>query len=508
MLEMPFTANTYLNPIIPGFNPDPSIVRCGDDYFLATSTFEYFPGVPIYHSKDLISWSLIGHALTRPNQLNLSSQAPSTGVFAPTLRYVKGRFYMATSVIRHAQDSEGILGVPVEPRGFYVWTDNIWDESSWSDPVYFDNLGIDQDLFFDDDGRVYLSTSASVPEEMRTSHGMNIGIYISEIDLDTGRSLNYPQIIRTSETEISIAEGSHILKKDGFYYLMTAEGGTESDHQEWICRSTTGPYATGHADLVEDKHGNWWAVLLALGRETFLCPVTWENGWPVFNGRQKISTIGKGPGLYTKVQETAWEETFPGKDISLGWYHRCTPIKKIYSVENSDTVRLYGGPYTLRDAETMSALLRKQISFNATWMATLGFSPRQVYEEAGIVVWWSQFSHMSLSIRMCASDRGKREVVLRSPTGPNDAFIESVAEIDSPGPVALKVTGTPSSYTFSYAASDCKWIDIGSVGSYVLTRTRPFDGIFTGTFFGIFSQGNSKPALVPADFSGIKMISL
>jgi len=306
---------------------------------------------------------------------------------------------------------------------------------------------------------------------------MNIGIYISEIDLDTGRSLTYPQIIRISETEISIAEGSHIFKKDGLYYLMTAEGGTKSDHQEWICRSTTGPYgsweeapkefnplvfnsmdtpvrATGHADLVEDKHGNWWAVLLAvtpqdkgeklsqLGRETFLCPVTWENGWPVFNGRQKISTIGKGPGLYTKVQETAWEETFPGKgklispalflnyltdllDISLGWYHHCTPIKKIYSVEHSDTLRLYGGPYTLRDADTMSALLRKQISFNATWMVTLGFSPRQVYEEAGIVVWWSQFSHMSLSIRMCASDRGKREVVLRSPTGPNDAFIVS-----------------------------------------------------------------------------------
>ena len=105
-VEISSTANTYLNPIIPGFNPDPSIVRCGDDYFLATSTFEYFPGVPIYHSKDLISWNLIGHALTRPNQLNLTSQAPSTGIFAPTLRYVKGRFYMATSVIRRAQDPE------------------------------------------------------------------------------------------------------------------------------------------------------------------------------------------------------------------------------------------------------------------------------------------------------------------------------------------------------------------------------------------------------------------
>lgn len=134
---------SFTNPIIPGFNPDPSIIRVGDDFFLATSTFEYFPGIPIYHSRDLIQWKLIGHALTRPNQLQIQTPEPGGGVWAPTLRYHEGVFYVTAASFSRYRPQEDDR---VWPQGFYVRTTNIWEDGSWSDPVYFDQVGFDQDV--------------------------------------------------------------------------------------------------------------------------------------------------------------------------------------------------------------------------------------------------------------------------------------------------------------------------------------------------------------------------
>jgi beta-xylosidase len=307
-----------INPFLRGFNADPSIVRVGDDYFLATSTFEFFPGVAIHHSRDLVNWKLIGHALNKRSQLDMRTVEPSAGIWAPTLRYHDGYFYLTTCKFDRyrPQCNERIF-----PRGFYVKTNDIFDDSKWSDPVYYDNVGFDQDLFWDDDGRVYLSATQKIAGT--NPNEKHFGVHISQIDLSTGRSITKPLNIRRSPS--GVAEGSHILKRNGFYYLFIAEGGTDSGHHEVVYRSNNvfGPYepnpqnplighvdgrpvhSTGHADLVETRGGQWYAVLLGvrsnnkapspMGRESFIVPVTWENDWPIFVSERALGVLAMPP---------------------------------------------------------------------------------------------------------------------------------------------------------------------------------------------------------------------
>ncbi|GAW11307.1 hypothetical protein ANO14919_006500 [Xylariales sp. No.14919] len=281
------TSNYFQNPVIPGFNPDPTICvvpateTTPTTYFLSTSTFEYFPGCPIYTSVDLVNWNLIGHALTRRSQIEMRTVEPGAGSWASTLRYraQEKRWYLATGVFQRYRPGSDER---IFPRGFYVYTDNIWDDDAWSDPVYFDNPGFDQDLFWDDNGKVYLSTTMRLANRRPDSKLKDFGIHISEIELGTGRTLTPPQLIR--ESTHGIAEGSHILRRGAYHYLFTAEGGTEAGHQEWVFRGRDGVYGpweaqgkplwyngpdeevqrTGHADVFEDGEGRWWAVFLGV----------------------------------------------------------------------------------------------------------------------------------------------------------------------------------------------------------------------------------------------------
>lgn len=279
---------TFQNPIIRGFNPDPTICAVPPSspneqttFYLSTSTFEYFPGCAIYRSTDLINWTLIGHALTRASQLNLRTVEPGAGSWASTLRYRKEekRWYLFNGVYHRYRPSSDER---VFPRGFYVWTDDIDTDGSWSDPVYFDNPGFDQDVFWDDDGKTYLSTTVRVADRSPDSKLKDFAIHISEISLPSGRSLTSPICIRKSPH--GVAEGSHIMKNGNYYYLFVAEGGTEAGHQEWVFRSTEGVYGpwetqgkplwyngpdeevqrTGHADIIQDVEGRWWGVFLGV----------------------------------------------------------------------------------------------------------------------------------------------------------------------------------------------------------------------------------------------------
>lgn len=246
---------------------------------------------------------------------------------------------------------------PIQPRGFYVWTDNIFDDKSWSDPIYFDLLGIDQDvstiaflwgrltadrqLFFDDDDRVYLSVSR-FSTGTRQASGSKLITYASEIDLRTGDSIGPTTPLRVSTVSAGVAEGPHIYKQGGWYYLVTADGGTGPNHQVWIMRSRQplGPFEeppkgvnplvhngpdplvqrTGHADLVRGSDGRWWMVMLGvrqqgtalsqLGRETFLAPVEWqEGGWPTVNSGRKIELV-IGADLPEKLLRPDWRDNF------------------------------------------------------------------------------------------------------------------------------------------------------------------------------------------------------
>ena len=292
------------NPIIRGFNPDPSICRVGDDYYLVTSSFEYFPGVPIYHSRDLTNWRQIGHCLTRKSQLFLEKAPSSGGIYAPTIRYHDGRFYMVTTNVGR---QEG--GRVVEGGNFYVSAKDPAGE--WSDPIWVKQRGIDPSLFFEND-KAYFTSNGTAWAPVR-------GEYQCEIDIKTGAQLT-ETVFLWAGTGGAYVEAPHLFQRGEYYYLIAAEGGTERCHMVTIARSSKpyGPFeasphnpilthrslqteiqSTGHADFVEDPNGNWWAVFLGvrfpggfwanLGRETFLAPVTWTtDGWPIVNGGQRM----------------------------------------------------------------------------------------------------------------------------------------------------------------------------------------------------------------------------
>lgn len=253
-------AQGYKNPVIPGFYPDPSVCRVGNDYYLVTSSFEYFPGVPVFHSKDLINWKQIGHCLTRDSQLNLDKCYFSAGIYAPTIRYHDGVFYMVTT---NVSGSGNFYVSATDPAG------------EWSDPIWVKQGGIDPTLFWDDDGTCYFMSNG----------GFEGGTAISKIDIATGKLLSEPVTVWLGEGG-RFPEAPHIYKKDGYYYLLIAEGGTEYAHAVTIARSKNifGPYEScpsnpilthskrsaqnspiqgvGHADLIQAHDGSWWAVFL------------------------------------------------------------------------------------------------------------------------------------------------------------------------------------------------------------------------------------------------------
>ncbi|KAJ5595653.1 hypothetical protein N7450_002111 [Penicillium hetheringtonii] len=513
----------FINPIVPGFNPDPSIIRVGEDFFLVTSTFEYFPGVPIYHSRDLIKWSLIGHALTRSSQLQIHTPEPGGGIWASTIRYHNGVFYVVTASFQRYRPQQDDR---VWPQGFYVKTTNIWDDRTWSDPVYFDQVGFDQDLFWDEDGTVYLSSTYRKLIPTPGAKLKDFAIHICTVDLETGHSTSEPKLIRESSS--GVAEGSHIFKRGRYWYLFTAEGGTESGHCEWVSRSESGPLGpwvlgpnnplwrngledevqnTGHADLVEDTKGNWWAVLLGvrplrkenewedsvLGRESFLVSVSWENDWPVVNGGSKIMLHSTAPGLYEHEVRKAWRDEFSTTEMQLGWYRKNTPFTSDFSLtERPNYLRLYGGPYDLSTPACPTLFLRKQIHRECTWETKLSFNPDLEHIEAGTVLWWNYFTYTSLGIRK----KGNRRVMRFRPS--EGDIIER--ELDSTSEITLTIE-CGSQYRFGFhqdGFTEGAWI--GSVSNKAATKAPPVGAPFTGMMFGLYSFGERQRSLTPADF--------
>ncbi|RSL40376.1 hypothetical protein CEP54_016136 [Fusarium duplospermum] len=543
---------TFTNPVIRGFNPDPTICvvpASGSDpttFFLSTSTFEFFPGCAIYTSTNLIDWKLIGHALTRRSQIEMRTVEPGAGSWASTLRYRpdEKRWYLANGLFQRYRPT---LDERIFPRGFYVWTDNIWDENAWSDPVYFDNPGFDQDLFWDDNGRVFLSTTMRLAWRSPDSKQKDFAIHVSEIDIVTGRTLTAPKPIR--ESPFGIAEGSHIIKRGDYYYLFTAEGGTEVGHQEWVFRSRDGPYGswegqgkalwyngpeeevqrTGHADIFEDGDGHWWSVFLGvrpvkhkgsylephLGRETFLVNVEWVDDWPVFNDGNNITLETKGRSLLSSATgptSKKWEADLSRDTLELGWYQKNTPLKQCYSLtEKPGSLRLYGNCFDLSSPECPAMLLRKQTSYNQTFSVTMEFNPTVRGYEAGAVLWWSQYSYATVGIVADQDENDNIRPILtfREPSG-------------EPGNIKASLTFAPhfsmasmADFQPDYSISAIETTSgrkdvIGAMLAPVekLTVAPPVGGCFTGVMFGVYSFGKGQPVLEPADFSDISIIEV
>jgi alpha-N-arabinofuranosidase len=496
----------YDNPVIPGMAPDPSVCRVGDDYYLVTSTFEYFPGVPVYHSKDLIHWRLIGHALSRPSQLPLVRLTRNGGIWAPTIRYHDGTFYMVTTL-----KTEG-------HGNFFVYTKDPAGE--WSDPIQLDQGGIDPSLFFDDDGKVYLTTGGG---------SCATRICQSEIDIKTGARLSEIKPLWNG-TGGSSPEGPHLYKINGYYYLMIAEGGTEYGHAETIARSRSpwGPFeasprnpilthrnfkaspiqGAGHADLISAHDGSWWTVFLGfrpatrmahhLGRETFLAPLTWsEDGWPVINGNGTITPHMEVKTLPQQSPPAAQvRDEFSQPKLALPWNSvRNLETTRWSLAERPGWLRLKGSSVTLDDTEVAPVFVgRRQQYFESEITTQVDFQPAREGEEAGLALRMNDRHHYEFGIKRGGA--GGREVYLRYAIG----SIRTVAATKSigAGQVRLRIRSYPEIYRFSYAVGNEPFQDFGGVETRYLS-SEVADG-FNGVFVGLFTTGRGQDASVPADF--------
>jgi beta-xylosidase len=352
--------SAYPNPLIPGFNPDPSIVRVGDDFYLATSTFEYLPGVPIYHSRDFVTWTLIGNVATRVGQFDVEKVPTAGGAWAPTIRHRDGVFHL---VITDAFGRGTLHFTAEDPAG------------PWSDGVVFDGIdGIDPDLVWDEDGDAYLTFSGLGVNPELPTFMKHRGLLQARVDLETGRALEEPRSI-WSGVGGQFPEAPHLYRIGDWWYLVIAEGGTERGHSVSVARSTSpeGPFEnapgnplltargtdrpiqnTGHGDLVQGPDGEWLLVLLgvrprsmtrafsALGRETFVTTVTWgDDGWPAFEPVQ----LTPRPGVVT------FREEFDGSELGPEWMSvRRTPASVADLAARPGSVVLRADGSTLDDA--------------------------------------------------------------------------------------------------------------------------------------------------------------
>lgn len=490
---------TYNNPVIPGFWSDPSVCRVGEDYYLVNSTFEYFPGVPVFHSNDLVNWELIGYCINRPAQL-----PKGLNIFATTIRYHDGTFYMITTNV----GGEG---------NFYVTSSN--PAGPWSDPILIEAQGIDPDLFFDDDGKAYVVSSTFI---------------LHEIDLKTGKFISEGRKIWNG-TGGRYPEGPHIYKKDGFYYLMIAEGGTEEAHSETIARSKDiwGPYnsnpsnpilthcnaagqgnpiqGVGHADIVQAHDGSWWIVFHGyrsiggthhiLGRETCLAPVFWpENGWPVVNGNGTATVNMTCPTLplkpfIAKPSRTDFNSDRPG----LEWNYLRYPITENYSLSSrKGFLRLKGSEQTIEDRKSPTFIGRRIQDMYFTAATLLDFNPGKTNEEAGMTL-LNNGTHFDLVIKQAG---GKRVLVTKLRFG--SVVHESDAVILKPGPVKLIIKGERSDFAFLFSQGNDAPKEITRVMARYLSSETV--GGFTGVYVGLYATGNGKVCTANADYDWFEYI--
>jgi xylan 1,4-beta-xylosidase len=502
----------YRNPILPGTHPDPSVCRVGDDYYLACSSFEFFPGLPLFHSRDLVHWRSIGHALTRDSQLDLHGCKSSLGIFAPTLRHIGGRFCLVTTNLNKF-------------RNFLVWADQ--PEGPWSEPVWLDWPGIDPSLFEDVDGRVFISGNGGFLGDEP------VGIYQAEIDLGTGALLSPRRLVWTG-TGGKAPEGPHLYRRGGWYYLLIAEGGTEYGHMVTVARSTQpdGPFeacphnpilshrsldspiqATGHADLVETADGSWWAVFLGirpapvrfagqhhhLGRETFLAPVTWTaDGWPRIGPVSETMDAGTLP--LQADEPLATRTVFDGAELPHAFNHLRNPQPGSWSLSaRPGWLTLQGQPDTLDDPAAPAFVGRRQQHFDCEVATLLDFEPAADGEEAGLTVFKSERFHYEIAIGRRA---GQRVVFLRR-------RIASLWRVEleqplPPGELRLGLRPDAQHYRFFFQTPGQPEQDFGG-GECALLSTETAGG-FTGVYLGLYATGNGRHSTAPACFRWLDYI--
>lgn len=520
---------TVSNPILRGFHPDPSIVRVGEDYYIATSTFEWFPGVRIHHSRDLVSWTLVACPLRRPSQLDMRGNPDSCGVWAPDLSYSDGRFHLIfTDVKRYGRTTvDGARGASLRDfHNYIVSCDTI--DGDWTDPVHLNSSGFDPALFHDDDGRRWL---LNMLWDHRPDRRRFAGIVVQEIDLGSSRLIGDRHMIFEG-TSLGFTEGPHLYKRDGWYHLLVAEGGTGREHAVVMARSRSlfGPYEasphgpvltarhtpsaslqrTGHGDLVDTPDGETWMAFLCgrplpesdrcvLGRETALRPMRWgEDGW-----LQTLDDVGAvfaddGPADPVDVLDTFDDGALPP---AFQWLRTPYPERLFSLTERAGYLRLFGRE-TIGSLFEQALVARRQQAFRYRAETLLDFEPRHFQQAAGLVCYYNSTKFHYLHITAGDQDERQIQVLSMLPEGEGRSIVTPPIDI-APGPIELCADVDNERLRFGYrsvGSLDWCWLE-DIFDASILSDEATLAGLpnFTGGFVGMACQDMAGSGY-PVDF--------
>jgi alpha-N-arabinofuranosidase len=515
--QHPLTSDdSFYSAILPGWYSDPSVCTNGEgDYYLATSTFSYFPGVPLFHSRDLVNWQQVGHVLSRPSQLvNMPGQHVSGGIFAPALAYNPRNhtYYMITT--------------NVGAGNFFVKTQDPTGE--WSDPIPLPEVrGIDPSFFFDEDGRAYIVNNDDAPDD-RPEYDGHRTIRIVEFDVQGDSTFGpRPVIVNKGshpEQKPIWIEGPHLYKFNGQYYLMAAEGGTGDQHSEVIFRSSSpmGPYTpwkqnpiltqrqldkarpypiscAGHADLIQAKEGDWWGVFLAtrpihnqfenLGRETFLMPVRWSaDGFPYFTqGDDVIPMMGRRQGVKRGPHPTfgnfEWSDDFQSDTLRMEWMSLRTPLDSLASLSRyPGHLMLRCAPVSARQKLTPAMLVRRLQHHAFNCQATLTFRATNDSSRAGLILFKDE-THYYYFFRGIVD--GQDCLALAQPEAEADRILFHTALPQATDSLDLRIESDGQSFRFLYQ-TDGEWQTLAQdVPARYLSTAEA--GGFTGTVIGMYA---------------------
>jgi xylan 1,4-beta-xylosidase len=524
--------NEYANPVLAGFYPDPSMCRVGDNYYLVNSTFSYYPGITIFKSKDLVHWKLIGYALNRPEQLDLDSEGVTRGLFAPAIRYNKGIYYITCTNI----DKGG---------NFVVTAKN--PEGPWSNPSWLPINAIDPSLFFNDNGKAYIVYNSIPPDDKPLYNGHRT-IRMHDFDIKTLKIKGEERILVNGGTDIKKKpvwiEGPHIFKVNGLYYLTCAEGGTAYDHSEVVFRSKNveGPYipyknnpiltqrnldtnrifpitSTGHADFIETPSGKWWAVFLGvepyppykddyynIGRETFLAPVRWENGWPVITSDHQlvkhyypnplpVDKNFKGIPLGGNFEYT---DNFDSGTLDLSWEFLRTVREKWYNLTaKKGFLAMQLRPETCYGNMNPSFIARRQQHNISSASTGLEFMPKSENEKSGLVIFQNEFHYYFI----CKSIDNGSPVIQLYKSAESDTAINKMELLasrslnteENSGEIYFKIESHNSDYSFYYGFAPNKWEKLKDNvdGKFLSTKTA---GGFVGCMYALYATSTGSPS--------------
>ena len=512
------SATQYLNPILAGFYPDPSICRKGDTYYLVCSSFAFFPGVPLFSSTDLVSWRQGPFVLSRPEQLPLDGQGVSAGIFAPAISYnpLNDTFYMITT--------------NVGAGNFFVTTHDPLSEP-WSDPIYLPEVdGIDPSFFFDDDGRAYIVHNAPTmdPEDYSGQRAIRILPFDTAGDSICGPAVEIVRGGTHVEEQPIWIEGPHLFKTQGTYYLMCAEGGTGDHHSEVIFRSKESPYgpweeapnnpiltqrdltgprgadivtSAGHADLVQTPSGDWWAVFLGCrpyegdyyntGRDTYLLPVAWNaSGWPtILPPGTPIPTVVDAPHTLTRDGDPyltgnfTYTDRFQGDTLHPRWLALRQPAQDCVALTDKG-LALTPLATNIAGRDSLAAVFTRQQHTHFVAETSLTFTPQDSLQFAGLALLQNEQYHFTFGKTLL---NGNPTVILTEANGGTPERIADAALSSTGSPLRLRIEGHGRYYDFLYAEGEGDWQTLATHVDALLLSTHASGG-FIGTMIGLYNS--------------------